>query len=109
VCFSAENAYTRRRLMTILATSRHPPRYLSHCDVAIVGDILQHDVAIVEKSGDRKDALEKESDGNGDVVSPWSVSFSSLFFTLRFLSFLPEVKKGGCCNYTLPTKLIHMY
>ncbi len=56
--------------MAILVSSQHWPRYLSRHGVAIVGDILQHDVAIVEKSGDQKDALEKESDENGDVVSP---------------------------------------
>jgi hypothetical protein len=49
-----------------------------------VGDILQHDVAIVEKLGDRKDAWKKKGDGNGDVVSPWSVSFSSLFLLFDF-------------------------
>ena len=56
--------------MTILVTSLHWPRYLSHHDVARIGDILWCDIAIVEKAGNRNDALEKESDGNGDVVSP---------------------------------------
>jgi hypothetical protein len=35
---------------------------LSRRDFARIGDILWRDIAIVEKAGDRNDALEKESD-----------------------------------------------
>jgi len=42
------------------------------------------DIATVEKEGNWNDTLEKESDRNGDVVSPWSVSFSSLFSLFDF-------------------------
>jgi hypothetical protein len=39
--------------------------------------------------------VKKESDGNGGVVSPWSVSFSSLFSLFGILSFPRKLKKGG--------------
>ena len=80
----AEKINGGRLIMKIPVMSRHRPRYLSRRDIAIFGEILQHDITIVEKAGDRKDALEKESDGNGDVVSPWSISFSSLFLLFDF-------------------------
>ena len=84
--------------MKIPVMSRYRPRYLSRRDIAIFGEILQHDITIVEKAGDRKDALEKESDGNGDVVCLFLLSF----FTLRFLSSPQEEKKGGAMDSLLP-------
>jgi hypothetical protein len=56
--------------MMILATSLHWPQYLSHHDVTRIGNILWRDIVIVEKADNRNNALEKESDGKGDVVSP---------------------------------------
>jgi hypothetical protein len=39
--------------------------------------------------------MKKESDGNGGVVSPWSVSFFLSFFARRNLEFPAKIKKGG--------------
>jgi hypothetical protein len=67
---------------------------LSRRDVARIGDILWRDIATVEKAGDWKDELEKESDGYGDVVSSPSVSFSSLFSLFNF-RVSRKKKRGG--------------
>ena len=87
--------------MTILATSRHRSRYSSCRDVAIVGDILQHDLTIVEKSGVRKDAWKKRVT-EMLMSSVCSRSLFPLFFALRFLSFPPEEKKGGGVTHWTP-------
>ena len=80
--------------MAILATSQHWPRYLSHHDVAIVGDILQHDVAIVEKSGDQKDARKRVT--KMVMLSVRDPSFFLLFFHSSIFEFpARSIKKRG--------------